>query len=450
MSSPVFPKHVVDDVAAIIEEANRTGARVSAGDKVKAILDANKLSWTARVPVDFVGVHPQNRNGLGVGGSDAHFHGLQILTAGFSWTKASDATAFECSPDDTAAADCNDKWVKLSGGLLPDLTAMKLLSIGGAHTNGFLRAVKAQCRTTIASLADGSGKLSLDRLAVGRPEFRDACENGLRWLVVHRDAPKVWPGLAMLIQKALNTEAQGQQSEVECMLDIFALYKDACTNPPADWTLIQEAVCYSMPPCSSYIGVVCSYVREHAGDGELLMELSQFQKAFETSGAARRIIGSEFLQKLASMKFPLGKKHPHLVTACVKANLSSPAHKVTDGVGKLLPVSVVSTLVGKKMAEHVGVAEDIMHTARLICDMNSVPDHIKVQKLGKLDCRIVLFLCNKLKDSEKTSFSTLDNIGEVHISRPELTQPQHSVGIQLYVCSTLQHLSLSLHVEAIS
>ncbi len=69
-------------------------------------------------------------------GPDAHHHGSQILQAGFSWKKASDATAVEFPPaplhiQPTAE---NEKYSKLSNGLIPPLSQLKLLSLGGVHT----------------------------------------------------------------------------------------------------------------------------------------------------------------------------------------------------------------------------------------------------------------------------------------------------------------------------
>ena len=221
------------------------------------------------------------------------------MTAGWSWAKAADATAFEFLEGDKAAIEANDRWIKLSGGLLPELSQLKLLSVGGAHTNGFLRAIRAGCRTTEPKLADESGKLNKDALCVNRAEFRDAVEHGLSWLVIHAEAQVVWPMLPQLVQKALNTQAEGQQSEVEVMLDVHSMVKMYISNgEPVDWTAINEAACQSLPPCSSYIGAISGYVREHGGDGELLNELSKLQKACECTGA-RRNIGGEMLYKLA-------------------------------------------------------------------------------------------------------------------------------------------------------
>ena len=112
--------------------------------KVQDILRDASLGCFSHVQPEFCGVHPQNRSRLGVSGSEAHHHGAQILRSGFSWRKAADATAFEVPPPphDTEAKACNEQFAALSGGAIPPLQQLKLLSVGGGHTNTFLRAVK--------------------------------------------------------------------------------------------------------------------------------------------------------------------------------------------------------------------------------------------------------------------------------------------------------------------
>eukprot|EP00972_Heterocapsa_arctica_P082525 12159124-Heterocapsa_arctica.AAC.1 len=71
-----------------------------------------------------VGVHPENRSRLGVGGSGAHHHGPQILKTGFSWAKVADAAAIEVPTDKLAPEEAplvNNGIVSLSGGFIPSL-----------------------------------------------------------------------------------------------------------------------------------------------------------------------------------------------------------------------------------------------------------------------------------------------------------------------------------------
>lgn len=149
---------------------------------------------------------------MGVAGIDAHSHGERILKLGFSMAKCSDIVAFEVGPDDTEAKAFNDSLVSLSDGLIPALSACRLVAVGGNHTNTFVRALKAGCRTPLPYLqgADGKcspppttatttittthhyktgadGKLSASLLSAERPLLKQALDEGLKWFVLdHR------------------------------------------------------------------------------------------------------------------------------------------------------------------------------------------------------------------------------------------------------------------------
>lgn len=237
----LFTKDVVLKIQAVLDDAEKVGTLVAAWDAIQDILLGCQLAWHAHVQPDFVGVHEQNRSKFGVAGADSHSHGDQICVAGFSWRKASDATAIEADPKDAGAREFNDSLVGLSDGLIPELTMLKLLSVGSSHTNVFLRALKARCRTCIERLQDAAGRLDPDQISIRSPSLKEAIERGLKWLVIHRDAPKVWPNLVSCIQSALNTDARGGQSEVEVMMAMHSMMEAAiAAKQKPDWNRITQ------------------------------------------------------------------------------------------------------------------------------------------------------------------------------------------------------------------
>ena len=92
--------------------------------------------------------------------------------------------ASSMSHGDADAVSFNQNLVDLSDGAIPPLTALRYLSVGGGHTNSFLRAVIAGCKTSVASLQDDSGRLNGDKLSAGRSAFQTALTEGLTWLVM--------------------------------------------------------------------------------------------------------------------------------------------------------------------------------------------------------------------------------------------------------------------------
>ena len=87
-------------------------------------------------------------------------------------------------PKDKEAVQSNTELVALSSGTIPPLAQLRLLSVGGGHTNTFLRACKAGCTTPVASLASVGGRLNAASLAAGNAAFQEAISDGLNWLVV--------------------------------------------------------------------------------------------------------------------------------------------------------------------------------------------------------------------------------------------------------------------------
>ena len=420
MASSRFTPELIASVSKHIADAQQTGARVAAWDSIKELLVEAALAWIQQCPPEFCGVHPGNRSGQGVGTHEAHNHGRDILVAGFSWSKAADATAFESPVEEQLLAECwefNKKLSDMSGNMIPPLVDLKLISVSGSHTNTFLRATKAGCPTVCSEIADEHGRLSADKLCMNRPPLKEAIQKGLRWFVLHHECMQVWPGLIDLIQQALNTEARERQNEIEVMLSMHLSYtaqvKAGTKNP--NWVQIEKAACFSMPPCSSWVNVLAAYVRDHAGDGELLSELNMFIRAFRVKGGSSRILGSEFFSKLNSLNFGTAKRMPYVMNACIKTNLNAPANKIIDGSCKLLLPGHLAQLASPQAEQRalVDSAEAVMTEGRKLAKALNLDDVVATRVLGKLDVRCIL-LCTKLgKVGEGKEYASVHDIAEV-------------------------------------
>ena len=106
----------------------------------------------------------------------------------------------------------NSETVALSNGLLPPLSAIKALSVGGAHTNSFLRACRASCKTPIETLQDNGGRLDVARLSAQDANFADAVQDGLMWTMIDGLVASTWPAIVDLAQQALNAKAAQEPS----------------------------------------------------------------------------------------------------------------------------------------------------------------------------------------------------------------------------------------------
>ena len=427
---PMFTASLIKEVQDLIDHSSMTGERTTGWEAIQEkLLSAGAAQKDVQIKSEFVGVSRFNRSKLGVGGSEAQVHGSEIMLEGYSHKKASDATAAETPPPpyDADEVKANRILEKRSRGLIPQLVECKYISVGGSHTNTFIRQVNDGVRCVVASLkgmTDADGRLNADLMAVGRPNFKDVLENGMRWFVLHWGCVFAWPSLLPMVQRALNTQAFTGQGEVEMML---YLHSEAAAD---DWNFdgaIKRAK-ETHPQCAPYMEVLAAYVKENAGkngDSEILADLNNFLKAFACDEkGALRTLGGEFIGKLNTIAWGKATKCPRIKNACLMANLGST--KVSDGICKLLLPAHLNMLVSKENREAVLKAEQLMEDARSICDSVCQDAGIRVHALGLLDTRCALHLCKKGKDGEGRVFDSLDEIGDAFVG--QLSEAlQHSV-----------------------
>ena len=106
---------------------------VSGWEAIANYLTVENLAWRIRLRPDHVGIHPENRGRFGIDPTGAHLHGVQIVHQGWSWSKCADVAATEVKDPDSVpdAVAMNNSTVDMANGLLPPLTSLKALSIGG-------------------------------------------------------------------------------------------------------------------------------------------------------------------------------------------------------------------------------------------------------------------------------------------------------------------------------
>ena len=270
------------------------------------------------------------------------------------------------------------------------------------------------CRTCAE---DAAGKLSLDQLGLGQPMFKEAVSAGLHWTTLHWQTERVFPDLVPLVVAALNTRAATNETEIEVMLGMHH-QRDQMSRAGVDpdWTAIQRQALMGMPSCGSYIDGLVKYVQAQAP--ELMAELNLFVKAFAAADAgSNRTLGAEFLTKVAAGLQPSkAERYPHVMHAAVCTNLQSPKNKVIDGLCRFLAPSNISSLMAPKKRSGVKDAENLMYQARQLCKVTAgLTEAMRVKCLGRLDVRIICFLCDK-KQLENKTFEALTDIMQVAVA----------------------------------
>ena len=393
----LFPKALVESVQAKIDASKTKGERVTTYEDIKQELLQHEGLCRERVQIepDLVGVHQANRPFYGLSSQNCHTHGDEIIEIGFRWAKCADATVIEAPPPplNREALECNSEAVSLSAGTLPPLTDLKALSLGSGHTNGFCRAVKGNCRTSIARLMDAQGKLNIDVLCATRPTLREACKKGLRWTLFHWACSFVWPGFIDLVISSLNLEAKHDKSELEVLLEMHALKKQALSmGKEPNYEEIELVVLQTLPACAPYIKALSAVLRRLTA--EQPGELKSYDMMFGCSGKGKakgkRNLGAEFLGKLSTLKYKVSEKFPYVETACIMANWSSP--KVVDGVCRLIPASMLVQLTSKDNLEKIQAAENLMDNMRALCDQLRVEESIRVKTASVSSVRCILHI----------------------------------------------------------
>ena len=423
---PHFTEELVAKVNSALQQGLASGEFTGTWEQICGDGIEARVAWPGHVKPDHCGVHPANRSKFGVGGSESQHLGSRILKVGWSWKKCNESTCFQMPPHplDAPGIAYNKSLVDLSDALIPPLQMLTHMSIGGGHTNTWLRQCIARSKCILSKpdsdmLVDERGCLSSEKMCIGRPAFEDALQKGLHFLIWHWQAPYIWPAFADFAQEALNTVVQGDQSEVEVMLRLHKLAAAMTrAGKEINWPALEKAATQSMPGCAPWISALSMYVAKNAGgeQGELMIELGQYAKAFGSASGSgpTRILGSEFLLKLASLNFGTGQEFPRIKHACIECQLSSPPHKIVDGVCKLIMPTVLGELARKDKRADVRTAEAAMSEARSLCSSLNVPEDQRARILGRFDVRLMCHLLNKTKDMfGAVGYTTIQGITEV-------------------------------------
>ena len=439
----IFTPDVVATMTELLVEGWRTGEKTGYWEAMTEEALKAGVAWKVHVPPQRCGVHPDNRGKYGVDGCQSQNLGKGILEVGWSSAKCSDCASVQAPPMPflKAAQESNDKLVALSNGLIPPLSMLNSLSMGGGHTNTFLRQCLGNVIALHPELKDKHGRLSAAHLSIGRPQFKVALDKGLLFIEWHWQTPFFWPSLPLFAQGALNTVVASGQGELEIMLTLHGLaqssnVKDA--NGKVNWKPLEECACQTKPACAPWVSSLSAYLEQNSGGpkGELIQDLADYAKAWSGDGKApQRLIGGEFFNKVVSLNFGSGAKYPYIKTAIVEAQLASPPDKMQDNFCRLMIPSCLMELTRKDKRQLIDRAENMMTEARRMVNSFGLTTSDRIRLVGLLDVRLILHILKKGKEFEPTVFKSMDDI--IKVGRPHTHAYIHTythIYIYIYVC----------------
>ena len=352
-----------------------------------------------------MGVHPDNRGGVGLIVDNAHRILCDIQRLGLSLDALK---KLHIAIEDTDQRDYRkftSKVVCSDDGFSQMAESVLYASVSSSHLNHSMCCTLDACRTVHAEIAE-EGRISQSKL-FSIDGFKELCEKGLVWTVIKQSTVKKHPSLPRHIQKLKNAIDQAQKAEgvFDIIQQIASLASRDGDRP--NFATIGRAVGSSNPPCADMIPLLCEFVRLWGGgvDPIFIQGLTEFASIFV---ASHRIIPSSTFECLNQMALKQGEAHltPHVVVAIVKAQAKCPDAMVINRVCTFVTASDIVKLTSKKKKETVA-AESILKQCRRIMS-GFASDRRFVKLLANLDVRVARFLIGKQGDANHTK---LDEIG---------------------------------------
>lgn len=396
----LYTEELLKEVQDWIDKGNATGERVTYLARVSARLTTAGLASKQRIKPSKVAIDPENRERHGASGAKAQVHGDEVVRAGYASHKE-DAQGQEPLPDMKDLLAANAEFASFSGGLIPDLDVpVEIQAWGATHTNIFLHQVAkgAPCIITDrkSPLYSESGHLEKARICLDRPELEDAVENGMLWTKYHWSVRSAWPSLPSFAQRALNTVAKGDITELETMLLMQAsAAAQAQKGQDINWDAVEEEAKAAIPACKAYIPEVRAYVESQFvtdSASSTIKDLDLFSKTILSNEVQK--LGGDYLGAVAKLSIASGfgaDDIAWLKNAALKAQLVGP--KIVDGFCRTHDKKLLNKLTEKGSHEKVREAEKLLTEARKASSKLSPSDAARL--LGQLDVRAFLFLVDK-------------------------------------------------------
>ncbi len=410
-----FTAEMIEKINAILESDIGDLAK---WNKIVKIFKASKIAYTRKCKVGEVMVSKYNRDGLGLNAYNVHEVLATVLAIGTDLEHLHKATAFELSGVGALRDEeikFNENLILNANGLLAELTGdERLCSVASSHFTASLRALIAGTRTSEESLKDSSGRLNRIQLTKNDEVMRQILDEGFIWTIIPVYAMVLFPGLPGLAQKALNAEHTtfNMATELQVMAGMALIAELEGGSP--DWNTVVEKSKASRPPCTPYLKLLASFVKDYSGGigAPIIKYLDSWAKTF----GSNKKLGQVFLEAVINARFDSSAtQFPLLRAACLAGNLVCPQAKVIDGYARLLTKSDIGSLAKRDSLLAAMAAEDMLSDAwtaiQQIIATGSMSDSKAYALFGKVSTRTVLYLVKKGKlGIEEKEFKNLKEI----------------------------------------
>ena len=371
---------------------------VSIVAQIDKILLETKHAHRQKVPPKMCGIHMSNRGGFGFSGAESMGLGSDVTTIGFTPSVCADACCFE--DDELKSIEaftkqlCNDD---------PEMATfadgeVRFGSVGCTNLNQFLcialDALKCDDYENIVL----DGRISRAKLEESSPFYKTALDEGIDWLVYHKDVPILYPEFPDIVQQARNATGNirigdsvfqvvtSAQSKIESLLK-------AKKNVGDHVQAIIDAIVRSKPKCSKDVPAIVAWTRKYGGGtfGVHAKELFGWSRVYFKTN--RAVPGFTF-ESVVNWKLSPEELCPIVASGVIKVQATSPDNKVVNGVCKFVTIGDITKLDGTKKPQLLE-CEKLLRTCRDLIDRSIIDKRAQTRLRHWVETRMVRYLLEK-------------------------------------------------------
>ena len=403
-------------INAMIEEhdneANSFGVEAFQEDVVARIKAAGLMA-TTWVPVDHVGVHPDNREQSMLVPIEVHDLLRRMAQDGWSYKKW-DALGCEIpeGPLGQAWRQANEDLVKTSDGLLPPYQKdmLTILTGRGSHGTAALRAMKMPTKGVHQEVCS-DGLVSRSKICEKQPSLKQPLENGCPYEVIKAELVVACPRLMEVLSRAGNAghnvfRVQTVLQHCNRIHNLAVARQKA--NKDMDWDAVAKQACIGMgADFLEDARKLAEFVRAWSGgeDGHILRDLEGYERTLKV----KRKLYPHDLLAISKIDFIDG---PRYIPAMVKAMLSAPSADST-GHANLFTTSDFVSLQPNGRARPFAkeTNELILAASSFLSAYGRFAPSVQAKLLSDLEVRCVMHVHQKRYDT-RVSYKSLPHIAK--------------------------------------
>ena len=381
-------------------QAAESGKLVQSIDALHGFLLQQNLAWRQTIHCDHVGVHSQNRDGLGCSSSHVHELIKSITSIGYSGGEARGiCIEIPHGPDGDEIREFNERLVNDAGGRLAPVTSLRYASVVGSHANQAARCIVHKVTHDDERLTV-DGRLSLEKLESVDMAWAKSIREGITWLVVSYEVAREFPQYCLLAQAAGN--ASGQIAAVEHELQLakrvnvsIQAFLNRTKKTAVTYQDVSAEILRSRSPHASALPAIFGFVLKYGGGADKDSFMSRTERHIRAHGNPSRALGGDMWHAL-SQDCKGSEQHVCWRHMLIKFGLCGPEKCLTLTDCK-------RSLTAKDILRGVSQAESLFVDVQKL--LQGVDSEASEGKLGALEVELAAIVLQKKKIAEHESLT---------------------------------------------